>query len=163
MTTRGYATAIHEAGHAVASIHHRIKLQAVTIVQDDEAEGRCLYTTPGLRPDVEVDARTERRLTSLVDIALAGGAAQHHHEGIWDEDGRASDLHSATESASYLAGSNESLEAFLRWRQIVAVDFWKNPLHWARCEAVARALQAQRTLSAREVRVTCQEAIERSV
>ena len=156
------ATAYHEAGHAVLSLLMRHHIRRVSIVPNDD-EGTLGHCSSNgapkwFKPDVGMGFRDEKWIESEVLILLAGTAAARHLTGRHNWRGSNRDIAAACDLASYLY-HGRALKLFLafmieRTRTAVA-----SPATWLQIEAVAEALLDRGTLSGREVRTVCQQAI----
>ena len=116
-TTNETRTAYHEAGHAVAAFFAHIAVKSVTVVPDKDTSGRVKhYRTPSFRPDVNADARTNQRALAHILVDLAGPAAEREIGGrAFRHATSRQDYQNAVDLATLLCGSNESVNALLRW------------------------------------------------
>ena len=159
MTSR--RVAYHEAGHAVMHILERVPFQFVTITPDEESRGHTLGCPPprGLQPDCDTGPRVRSRIESLVRIELAGQVAEQILRGrkSWNQ-GSEHDLGNAVGLLQYLVDvdDNDTLDAYCRLLLLQTRNALRE--NWGIVEAVAAALLAEETLSAREVRRLAQGA-----
>lgn len=122
------ATAVHEAGHAVAAYLLHRPFTSISVVQDDGSYGRVHSRLPGgwFRPDIEVNARTRAMIEDRVMISLAGAETeaawcafqpdvpQDWRQGV--DDGGKHDFRAAADLASYISdGDVPELDAYLEW------------------------------------------------
>lgn len=147
------ATAYHEAGHVVVTLHEKEQVESVSIA------GRMTHTNPLRGIDVEWDdsPQIRSRTESLIRICLAGPIAQkrfnphgfrkHHAEHDWEE---------ATNLVLYLGGDEETTNACLQQLENQTHDIIDR--HWKHVGAVAEALLEQKKLSGAQVK----EIIERT-
>lgn len=148
------ATAYHEAGHAVAAWWFDLPFEKASVIEDEDTLGRVNFTPPGndFRPDIEVDARTQRRIEHTIVVALAGPLAGEKFSGATNETIAANDWETVIGLAEYVCGSPEQTEAYVEWLRVRASDLIEHPLFCARVERVADALVRDKELSARELR-----------
>lgn len=159
MTDRSALTvAIHEAGHAVMSVHEHRPFRIVSIVADEHSLGRVLGTPVGdwFRPDVLADARTRRFVEREVAVFVAGPHAELRHRGSLDDEGWPAgsehDLATAFDLASYMSGSDAEAEAYLAWLVERARNVLRNRAWWAAIEGLAADLVESKELSYRTAR-----------
>jgi len=101
------ATAYHEAGHAVIAYARGFGCYSVSIVPDDESLGRFRLKPfeEAIRPDCEVDARTERLTCRLIVVTMAGLAAELRLTGEENWEGAADDKQMAVNRCANLRGA----------------------------------------------------------
>jgi hypothetical protein len=151
-----WATAYHEAGHAVAAIHLRVGIgrQGVSIVPSEGAFGTChiLKSFSG-NPELEITGRIRLGAEKMAIILLAGPAAQRNFRAssLRNYHGH-SDRRWAIDLMDRFVGSNRELEAYLNLLRIRAEQLVANPFTWKTIEAVAVALFERKRLTAREVK-----------
>jgi hypothetical protein len=143
--------AFHEAGHAVVSWNRGIKIHRATIIPSPEFRGRVEHSNPlrAVRLDWDRSDRARRRAESMIVVCLAGPEAQRRHSPRSGYLG-ASDHAEAADLASRFNGSDEAVNAYLKWLSVVARD--ELAVLWPLVERVAHALVAKRTLTAAEVK-----------
>jgi ATP-dependent Zn protease len=145
-------TAYHEAGHAVAAFFEHLAIKSVTVVPDEGSFGKVKhYRTPSFRPDVNADARTNQRVLAHMLVDLAGPAAEREIGGrAFRHATSHQDYQNAADLATRLCGSDESVNALLRWVGVCARDLVRT--RWPMIELLAKALLTRRTLNGRQVR-----------
>ena len=77
-TKKLQSVAYHEAGHAVAALRLRLKINSVTIRGTDDYDGLTSHSNPPRGIDLEVDAsdRARCRVENAIIVAMAGPVAQ---------------------------------------------------------------------------------------
>jgi hypothetical protein len=147
------ATAYHEAGHAVAAIHHYVKLHKVTIVPtaDGSASGHIITgTLHHFDPEPNTSAKARDEAERLMIMLLAGGVAESRFRGRHNWVGAKRDMHTVT---------NMSLDFYLHpevnyaYRQFVlerARAFVAEPTFWKEITDLAEALLKSKTLTGKE-------------
>jgi hypothetical protein len=153
-----WATAYHEAGHAVAAMAYGkgIRRQGATIVPDAERAAGSVYMLKHVPGDPSVDLLTGRmrlRIEEDVIVSLAGGVAQREFRAssIRSYHGR-SDREAAIDLLSYITGDERELKAYWRLLVVRTENFVRNAPRWMQIEAVAKALMEKKTLDRRELR-----------
>jgi hypothetical protein len=68
-------------------------------------------------------------------------------------------MHDAIELADYVCSDNEVIRLYINFKIAQAKNWIARPDRWAQIEAVAAALLERKTLSEKEVRDVCREAI----
>lgn len=139
-----FATAHHEAGHAVAAFALRIPVKRVSIMPDAKrSSAGCVY----IGPSRSVDAMHRQGI-----VALAGEAAQRrynprsvrgHHGG--------GDRQVVAEYAFERTGSGEQATLLARLWELQARDLVEK--RWDTIQRVAAALLKWQTLNAEQVRM----------
>ena len=137
-------TAYHEAGHAVAAIALERGFQSVSIIPDDDSNGRVVYHERGLfaggvQP-LSLTPHQEAAVRDRVVGTLAGPLAEERMRGKLASEiqlGATSDYHQAVHLAS-LAVNDDEIEPYLAWltvRSSSLVELW-----WLQIDAVAEGL-----------------------
>lgn len=154
------STAYHEAGHAVAKAHFRLKIKKVTIVGKDD----CAGYTAGRRAtnrsiEYEQSGRVQLNAERDIIVSLAGIAAQrefmprsvrrHHWGGDRDN---ALDL-------LWRIASPEALPPYFKLLEIRARELVKLPHIRAQIEALAKALLTHGTLDGKQAKGVIQDAL----
>jgi len=80
--TKPDIVACHEAGHAVAAVKLRLKLDAVTIAASTEARGKLSFANPLRGIDLGWDSSDRARMKDekLIVVSLAGPFAQKRYK-----------------------------------------------------------------------------------
>ena len=150
--------AYHEAGHAMASWVLKIQFSEVSIISDDESEGRVTNRLPDSFFDDSNVNRQRRLFEKHILILLAGGLAEEKLTRQEDIDGNASDYKSAAELALRTTGSEAEANAFLLRLTERARNMVDLPTYWAAIEALAAVLLHSKKLSARKAREIMRQA-----
>lgn len=81
MTDAKRATAIHEAGHAVAAWRQDLDFTTISIVPDDDSLGRvAMGALPdGFAPESEITLEDRDLIERKAVVSLAGDAAERHY------------------------------------------------------------------------------------
>ena len=151
-----WATAYHEAGHAIASIHLKVGIGrlGVSIVPSEGTAGTC-HTLKGFRGSPELETTDLMRLGAekRAIILFAGPAAQRKYRAtsIRNYHGH-SDRNRAIDLINRFVGSNRELEAYINLLRIRAEQLVANPSGWRTIEAVSAALFERKRLTAQEVK-----------
>jgi hypothetical protein len=156
MTSRsagvGWATAFHEAGHAVACQRLGIRVRKASIIPEKDTLGRVGYRDPwrGINLECDNSARGDRRAKDMIIVALAGPEAQRKHSRrSWRSWHGSYDHAKVADLALRMNGSNESTDAYVRWLEIATRDLVA--IWWPEIEKVARALFERNELTAAEI------------
>jgi len=105
------ASAIHEAGHAVAAFVLGRNVPDLSLHGGEEAEGSCGYALWGDVPASQPGAEAIRAwLDDELLVCLAGPVAEELFSGAFDEDLGESDLLLALELAESAADAPEAVE-----------------------------------------------------
>lgn len=156
------ATAIHEAGHAVASVYLGRGFKRVTIVPENDTLGRlhCNPVGDWFRPDIVADARTRTRVEDQAMIAMAGPEAEARHRG-WVEaiglPGAEHDYETVSELMTHAAGSPAEAEAYAEWLRQRILGFIRNPNWWTTIEWFAEELVSSGTIPGRRATALVRE------
>jgi hypothetical protein len=146
-------TAFHEAGHAVAAWRRGLKIHSVTIVPTPEFRGHIQHANPlqGIHLDYDGSPRARLRAEAAIVVCLAGPEAQRRFSPrSWRSFHGATDHELAADLAMSLNGSDEAVNAHLKWLSIVTRD--EIAVWWPLVEKVAHALVRERTLTAVEIK-----------
>ncbi len=149
------STAYHEAGHAVAAWHFRVRGKSLSIIPDGSSLGRFSHAPyfGGLRPGLDDSPRCQRRLENMALVCLAAPAAQrkfyprgyrrYHARGDYSE---------ARNLLSYISRGNTELDAHIALIEIRARNFVQSDKMWAAIEELAVALLDQREISGKGIK-----------
>jgi hypothetical protein len=155
------AAAFHEAGHAVAAYHVRVRFRQIVIGRYTAKELGWLelWLTPRAADGGIVDVRTEHAIERSVIVLLAGSQAERMALGRAKYLGSGLDFFEAVRYAGYLCRTRPELSAYLRWMQLrvralVGSPAWRRPI-----ETLAMRLIQRRALGAREARDIIRRAI----
>ena len=155
ITSRLRATAYHEAGHAVAAWHQRIRINSLSIAEDDISKGRLSheYHFTGIRPDLDMSPRAQRRIENMAMVCFAGPHAQRKaFPRSWRNHHGRSDFHQATDLLSYVDPDPETLEIYVKLVDARAQKFVAGPSVWMLIDRLANDLLERRKMTGREVR-----------
>jgi len=155
------AAAFHEAGHAVAAYHVKVRFRRIVIGKDTAKELGWLelWLSPQAIADGTVDVHTEQAIERSVIVLLAGSQAERMALGRAKYLGSGLDFFEAVRYAGYLCRTRPEMSAYLRWMQLrvralVESPMWRRPI-----EALAACLVQRRQLGAREARGIIRRAI----
>jgi hypothetical protein len=148
------AAAFHEAGHAVAAYHVKVRFRRIAIGKNTAKELGWLelWLTPEASVDGVADVRTEHAIERSVIALLAGSQAERMALGRAKYLGSGLDFFEAVRYAGYLCRTRSEMSAYLRWMQLrvralVESPSWRRPI-----EALATCLVQRRELGAGEAR-----------
>jgi hypothetical protein len=143
-------TAYHEAGHAVVSFALRRAVRHLSIVPDEETNGRVAnHELRNSQPDRENDARTRGLVEREIMILLAGGIALAKFQGHGRRRGDGQDLRDANLLADGICGDLDERIAFVRWLRERTRLLLNQPWHWRAVKDIARALLEHKELTGR--------------
>lgn len=155
------AAAFHEAGHAVAAYHVKVRFRRIAIGKDTAKELGWLelWLTPQATADGTVDMRAEHAIERSVIVLLAGSQAERMALGRAKYLGSGLDFFETVRYAGYLCRTRPEMSAYLRWMQLrvralVESPTWRRPI-----EALAACLVQRRELGAREARAIIRRSI----
>jgi hypothetical protein len=160
-----WATAYHEAGHAVAAMAYGkgIRRQGATIVPDPKrGAAGTVYMLKHIPGDPSVggayrgDSLTGRmrlRIEEDIIVSLAGLVAQRcfRPSSVRSHHGR-SDHEAALDLLTYIVGDERELKAYWRLLRVRTENFVRSPPRWMQIEAIAKALMEKKTLGPGELR-----------
>jgi ATP-dependent Zn protease len=155
------AAAFHEAGHAVAAYHVRVRVRRIAIGKSEPKELGWLelWLAPQTTANGIPDMRTEHEIERSVIVLLAGSQAERMAVGRAKYLGSGLDFYEAVRYAGYLCRTRAEMSAYLRWMQLRVRALVESP-NWRRpIEALARSLLQRRALRAREARAIIRRAI----
>lgn len=152
--------AYHEAGHAVASYVLRVPFASVSIIEDDDSNGRVMNDEQFQRRLVEMvttvtrwDTRTLKRIDNYIVTLMAGDAAVEllTNKPIKMDDWdlvRGADLRAASDILLSL-GVTDQVDEIEKFRLKARVVLMNN---WGAIIALASALLESKELSGRKAR-----------
>jgi ATP-dependent Zn protease len=159
------AAAVHEAGHAVAAYHVKVRFRRIAIGRNAAKELGWLelWLTPQAPAHGTVDMRTEHAIERSVIVLLAGSQAERLVLGRAKYLGSGLDFFEAVRYAGYLCRTRPEISAYLRWMQfrvraLVESPTWRLPI-----EALAARLVQRHELGAREARAVIRRAMPMSL
>ena len=158
------STAYHEAGHAVAAWKKGVRTKKLSIMPDEDSDGRherYAYFT-GIRPEWDNSSGVQRRLENMAFVCCAGPAAQRRFspKGARSYHG-AADREQANDLLSYLTGDDDVLAAHFKLIDLRARKFVALPHIWPLIEDLAVVLLERREMSSKEVRATILESVRK--
>lgn len=139
-----YATAYHEAGHAVVALALGRPVEQVTIVPDRAYLGLCEFGKAAFRP-------SEDWLEREILIALGGLAAEARFTGDYAWDAAHHDCQYVRRLAEERAGERRA-ERLERRLLAKAEHLLADEGHWRAVELIAEALLKTRVISGRTAR-----------
>jgi hypothetical protein len=148
------AIAYHEAGHAVAAIHHQVRITKATIKGTVDLKGYVDHHNPlhGAHPDAETPRRTRSRIENLVAVCYAGPIAERRFNvRTYRHFHAQSDYERAANLAGYLVGSDKELEAYLKWLWVRTENFVEQEW-WEQIQTVAELLLDRETVNGASIR-----------
>jgi hypothetical protein len=161
-----WATAYHEAGHAVAAIRLGIGLgrKGINIIPDsNENRAGMAHLRKGFagRPDIETSDRMRIGAEKNAVATFAGEVAQRKFSSssIRNWHG-SSDRHQVVDLLSHFVPETRELEAYCRWLHIRAENLINAPVVWDQIQAVADALVQRGHLKPQEVKTICKHALQ---
>jgi hypothetical protein len=152
-----WATAYHEAGHAVAAMAYGkgIRRQGATIVPA-KGELGSVWMLKHIPGDPSVDLLTPRmrvRIEEDIIVSLAGGAAQRKFRPSSVRSYHArSDREAAIDLLMYIVGDERELKAYWRLLMVRTENFVRLPFRWMQIEAIAKALMEKKALGPGELK-----------
>lgn len=149
-------TALHEAGHVVASVALGRKVRSATIVPEGDRLGSVRTSRLRRLDPAATDRRMRMTIEREVMILLAGSVAEQL-AGAGPHGGRR-DRRDALALVGFLSGSASEEEAYVRWLRERTRTLLR--IHWAAVQAVAKALLAKGTLNGASVREIARSADE---
>jgi hypothetical protein len=149
---RRWATAYHEAGHAVIATLLGVPVRIATIEPRWGYDGLVRHdpVLSARNAELIADGRSRLRAERLILIALAGSEAQRRYRpsSVRRHHGQR-DAEKALDLAMRVCGSERSVQAYLDWLSVVAAD--TVALRWPAIERVAQALYERGSLAKDEV------------
>lgn len=155
------AAAFHEAGHAVAAYHVRIRFRRIAIGRNQPKELGWLelWLAPQATVTGIADVRTEHAIERGVIVLLAGSQAERMGVGRPTYLGSGLDFYEAVRYAGYLCRTRAEMSAYLRWMQLRVRALVESPSWRLPIRALAACLVRRRELGAREARAIIRRAI----
>ena len=156
--------AYHEAGHAVAAFLMRRSFSYVTIKPDESSFGHIFYQKfrDSFNPDYVEDYKIRRPLEKAIITGLAGHVAEKIYSKQENYETSENDFHVAVDLASYLCGSNEEIEAYIKWLYIRTKNMLEHPNNWCKVKAFAEELLDHRRIGYVKARKIMKDAVENS-
>ena len=152
------ATAFHEAGHAVMAFFEHLRVDEISIVENDDSKGRTRHEDPlrNIHLDIDGSNRARLRAEAAIRVALAGPIAQRLHspKGYRRYHGDF-DHRQASEIISDITGSTEEANAYMRLLEIQTKQALG--MKWPIVQHLAEALLERRRLSAKEIRTAIRD------
>ena len=159
------AAAFHEAGHAVAAYHVKVRFRRIAIGKNTAKELGWLelWLPPQTTADGIVDVRTAHAIERGVIVLLAGSQAERMALGRAKYLGSGLDFFEAVRYAGHLCRTRSEMSAYLRWMQLRVRALVENPSWRQPIEALATYLVQRREVGAREARGIIRRAIPMSL
>jgi ATP-dependent Zn protease len=154
------AAAFHEAGHAIAAYHLRVRLRRISIGADgDDALGWLDLWLPRVTTDDADNIRQAQAVERDIIVLLAGAQAERIGLGRPSCPAGGIDFYEAMRRAKAICRTSEEMSACLRWLQLrthalVQSPTWRQPI-----DTLAARLLERRHLGARETRAIIRAAI----
>jgi ATP-dependent Zn protease len=151
------STAYHEAAHAVVARCCGIAVYSISIIPDHEENSAGHVATQNLMHnkhlDVETEPKNRMRMERMVIQILAGSIAEEmFNPEDFNHDNSESDYRGAVTLIEYFCGSQEEIEAYLKFLDIRTQNLLNDPYIWEQIEKLADILLEKKKLSAKEVR-----------
>lgn len=142
------ATAIHEAGHAIASVHLGHRFRYVSIIPNDDYLGVVVHR--GVPKWVADQTRPRHQIegwfNDRVFIALAGPRAERRFLGRSNYVGASSDTSWIADIILRMALPESAHKPYFDYQRARVDGFLSAPLHWRKVEALANAILDRRKL-----------------
>ena len=155
------AIAYHEAGHAVAAWRTGVRIKALSIVPQDDTDGRMTHVQYFKGQEVEASnsEATRRRIENMAIVCCAGGWAQRrfHPRSQW-RIGTQGDYAQCEDLLSRLVGYTDTAQAYFNLIDLQARDLIYGAHNWPLVEVLAAALIDQQEMTGKQVRETLIEA-----
>lgn len=136
----------HEAGHAVAAWHCSMRFKYVTISPGAGSLGSLVHKRPKwFKPDRDASDRVRCRIERHIVVSFAGQIAEAKWQRRRPRYGYDSDNSHAVDMAFYACGSEQTVNAYLKYCWCASTDVVK--VRWKEIRAIAKALLKQKTLS----------------
>jgi len=156
-TKREWATAYHEAGHAVINVWLGVRVRSASIVPDelDGTLGHVLRARSRIKFDDDYSRDHEwvvrRRLEPAIQVAYAGTIAERRFSGgRYNRVGAEDDLSWAADCLFRLEGGGKVTELYSRY--LWAATERMVEARWEMITNVAAALMEHRTLKGSQIR-----------
>lgn len=156
-------TAYHEAGHAVASYYLHIAFTYATIIPEEDSSGHVLHPQSIFKkfePEWDNSLKAVDRAERIIIVSLAGEASERRFANRYDRKGSGEDWHHAVNLASYFAGNEEVLRAYVNYLWTRAKTLFNAPWLWAAVEAVAKELLVRKKMGTQLTRRIIWKAID---
>jgi hypothetical protein len=125
--------AYHEAGHGVAGFAMGKRFKKISIIEDEDSDGRVSGSGwhSKLNPELDKGKRTRHFVEREIIFLLAGAVAEAKITGEYNHIGASDDYHKVVKYASWVTDSIEETEAYIAW----LFEKTKNVI-WPRWDAV---------------------------
>jgi hypothetical protein len=154
-------TAYHEAGHAVASYYLHVALSSVTIIPEEDSLGHIKHPKlNNFEPEWDNSLKVVDRAERMILVFFAGQVAEGRFANRHNWKGSREDWHEAVNMASYFAGNNEVLQAYVNYLWARAKTLFNLPWLWAAVEAVAKELLIRKKMGSRLTRKIIRKTID---
>jgi hypothetical protein len=146
-------TAYHEAGHAVIAYILRKRFASISIIPNEDSEGRVsIGKAKHIEPDWDTSRRCVTELEKHAMVLCGGVVAERLLTGHKHWRGSENDITKASEYLAFLCGNDEETSAYLELIWIRTRNLLKVPGHWAAVQAVADELFKHSYLGQKRVR-----------
>jgi hypothetical protein len=152
--------AYHEAGHAVAGYLTKNRFTKVSIIPDDDSEGRCdvMKWTSTLDPASDSGMRLRYLLEKRVITLCGGPVAEELFTGCWPEIGSSADMSHAIDLLDHLSSGPRETEAYLAWLLERTKSILSVPFNWVMVQDLASELIIAKELGERRARAIIKNA-----
>ena len=157
------ATAYHEAGHAVAAYNCRIAFTEVSIIPNDDTNGRITFrkSPKSFQPDLCMNTRTRLRIENNAIVDFAGGKAEHKfRHSRFPTRGASADFDNTVQLILYYCGSEREADAYIKWLSVRAEYLVGVRENWAAIEALASELLIHQKIGSRRARQIIRQTME---
>ena len=134
--------------------------KAITMVEDDDSFGRVEYHPPGAWYESDLartDTRVRRFSEQIAMAGLAGGLAEKRLTGRHNHKGASHDYRLVAHWTEPVCYSPREHQAYIEWLARRTEALIENDFLWEQIEAVADALLARESLTAREMKAVLRD------